>query len=80
MYVQGDTLLLGDVFGNFQDKCLKMYEVELGYFISAPGLAWDVALKKQAKLELLTDIDMLLMVENGIRVGICYLYAESNNT
>ena len=36
--------------------------------------------KAEAKLELLTDIDMLLMVENGIRVGICYLYAESNNT
>ena len=36
--------------------------------------------KAEAKLELLSDIDMLLMVENGIRVGICYLYAESNNT
>ena len=41
-------------------------------FLSAPGLAWKTALKKaEVKLELLTDIDMLLTVEKGIRGGIC---------
>ena len=41
--------------------------------ISAPGLAWQAALKKtEVKLELLTDVDMLLMVKKGIRGGICH--------
>ena len=36
----------------------------------------------EVKLELLTDIDMLLMVEKGIRCGICHAihrYAKVNN-
>ena len=42
-------------------------------FISAPGLAWQTALKRtEVKLELLTDVDMLLMVKKGIRGEICY--------
>ena len=46
-------------------------------------LAWPAALKKtKVKLDLLTDANMLLMVEKGIRGGIChslYIYAEANN-
>ena len=34
--------------------------------MSSPGLAWQACLKKQIELELLTDIDLLLMVEKGI--------------
>ena len=52
-------------------------------FLSAPGLAWQVALKEaKVKLDLLTDIDMLLTVEKGTRGGIChsvYRYAKVNN-
>ena len=52
-------------------------------FLSAPGFAWQAALKKtKAKLDLLTNIDMLLMVEKGISGGIChyiYQYAKANN-
>ena len=51
--------------------------------LSAPGLAWQVAIKKtKVKLELLTDTDMLLMVEKAIREGICHMihqYAKANN-
>ena len=55
------------------EKCLKIYEFDPVKFISASGLAWQAALKKtEVKLELLTDIDMLLMVEKGIRGGICH--------
>ena len=53
------------------------------HFLSAPGLAWQACLKKTGvKLELLTDIDMLLMVEKGIRGRICqaiHAYAKANN-
>ena len=73
MYIQTDTLLLADVFENFRNMCLKIYELDPAKFLSAPGLAWQAALKKtEVKLELLTDIDMLLMIEKGIRRGICH--------
>ena len=60
-----------------------MYELDPAHFVSLPGLAWQACLKKtNAKLELLTDYDMLLMVEEGIRGGICHSihrYAKANN-
>ena len=83
LYVQCDTLLLADVFENFKDKCIKIYRLDPAYFLTAPGLAWQACLKEtRVELELLTDIDMLLMVENGIRGGICqatHRYAKVNN-
>ena len=83
LYVQSDTLLLADVFENFRDKCIEIYGLDPAHFLSAPGLTWQVCLKKTGvELELLTDIDMLLMVEEGIRGGICqavYRYDKTNN-
>ena len=83
LYVQSDTLLLEDVFEHFRNMCIKVYELDPTYFLSAPGLAWKACLKKTGvKLELLTDVDMLLMVEKGIRGGICHgthRYAKPNN-
>ena len=62
---------------------LKIYHLDLAKFYSAPGLAWQAALKKtELKLELLSDIAVLLMVEEGIRGGICHAnhrYAKANN-
>ena len=76
-------MLLTDIFKNFKKICLKIYHLDPVKFPSAPGLAWQAALKKtKVKLDLLTDIDMLLMVEKGIRGGIChsiYRYAKANN-
>ena len=70
MYVQSDTLLFADVFENLRNKLCKLDRAK---FLSAPGLAWQTALKKtKVKLDLLTDIDMLLLVEKGIRGGICH--------
>ena len=69
--VQRDTLLLADVFENFRNMCIKIYELDPAEFLSAPGLAWQAALKKtEVKLDLLADINMLLMVEKSIRRGI----------
>ena len=83
MYAQTNTLLLANVFENFRNKCLEIYEPGPIYFVSAPGLAWQACFKKTGvKLELITDYDMLLIFEKGIRGGICqatYRYAKANN-
>ena len=83
LYVQSDTLLLADVFENVRDMCLKEYEIDPAHFLSLPGLAWQACLKKtNIELEILTDYDMLLMVEKGIRGGICHCilrHAEASN-
>ena len=83
LYAQSDTLFLADVFENFWNMCLEIYELDPVYFLSAPGFAWQAYLKKTGvKLELLTDYDMLLIVEKGIRGGICqatHRYAKANN-
>ena len=71
LHFHSDILLLADVFENFRNMCLKIYEVDPAKFISTSGLAWKAALKKTTvKLDLLTDINMLLMVEKDIRGGI----------
>ena len=71
LYVQSDTLLLTDIFENFRSTFLEIYQLDPAYFVSLPGLAWQACLKKtRVKLELLTDPDMLLMFEAGIRGGI----------
>ena len=63
--------------------CIEIYEFDPVHFLSALGLAWQACLKNtKVKLELLTDIEMLLMVEKGIRGGICHAihrYAKANN-
>ena len=70
LYVQSDTALLADVFENFRDKCIEIYKIDPAYFSSAPGLAWQACLKRTGvESDLLTDIDMLLMIEKGIWEG-----------
>ena len=62
MYVQSDAFLLADVFENFRNMCIKIFELDLSKFLVAPGLAWQITFRKaNVKLDLLTDIDMLLM-------------------
>ena len=83
LYVQSDTLLLADVFKNVRDMCIEEYELDPPHFLSLPGLAFQACLKKtNIELELLTDYEMLLMLEEGIRGGICHSihrYAKANN-
>ena len=45
-YLKSDTLLLVDVFENFRKMCLKIYQLDPVKFLSAPGLAWQAALKR----------------------------------
>ena len=63
--------MLAYVFENFTDKCIEIYELDPTHFLSSPRLAWQACLKKsKVKIELLTNIDMVLMFEKGIRDGI----------
>ena len=67
LHVQSNTLLLADVFESFRNMCLKLYKLDPAKCFSAPGLIWQAALKKpKIKLDLLTDIDMLLMVKMAL--------------
>ena len=83
LYNQADVLLLADVYENFRDICIENYKLDPAHYYTAPCLAWDAALKvTEVKLELLTDIDMLLMVEKGIRGGVSMIsnrYGMANN-
>ena len=53
LYLKSDTLLLVDVFENFRKICLKIYELDLVKYLSAPGLAWQAALKKTSKIRII---------------------------
>ena len=74
MYLESDTLLLSHVLENFRDKSIEIYELHP---------AWEAWFKKtKLRLELLTDIDRLLMVEKRIRGEMCpaiHRYANANN-
>ena len=83
LYLKSDVLLLADVFEKFRKTCLKHYKLDPCHYYSAPGLAWDACLKRtKQELQLLTDYDMLMMFEKGIRGGMTHIskrYAEANN-
>ena len=66
-------MLFAHVFENFRNCMYEEYELDPAHFVSLPGLAWQACLKKtNIELELITDYDMLLMIEDGIRGGICH--------
>ena len=57
-----------DILENFRNKCIGIYELDPAHFQYARGLAWQACFKKtEVEIELLTNIDMLLMIQKGIR-------------
>ena len=83
LYVQTDTFLLADVSEKFRNKYIEIYGLDPSYSYTAPGLAWQACLKiTEVKLELLTDYQMLLQIEEGITGGMLqstHRYAKANN-
>ena len=82
LYLKTNVILLSNVFEAFRSTCLEHYKLDPAHFYTSPGLAWQACLKKTGvRLELLTDPDMLLMFEHGIRDRItqtAYRYAKAN--
>ena len=83
LYLELDVLLLADVFENFREVCMDNYKLDPAWYLTAPGLSWDAMLKSTGiKLDLLTNPDMLMMVEAGTRGGVSMIsnrYSEANN-
>ena len=83
LYNETDVLILADVFENFRESSLKHYKLDPAHYFTAPGLSWDAGLKiTGVNLELLSDIDMLLLFEQGIRGGISMIsnrYGKADN-
>ena len=69
LYLKTDVLLLSNVFETFRNDCMNIYKPDPAHFYTSPGLFWQASLKfTGVKLELLTDPDMLLMLDRGIKV------------
>jgi hypothetical protein len=92
LYLSSDVLLLADIWENFKYVCYRIYNLDASYYYTAPSLSWDAFLKHQQnecrkenknfEIELLTDIDMMTMVESGIRGGLSQIskrYAKANH-
>ena len=83
VYMKADVLLLADVFERFRTTSLETYKLDPAHYFTSPGLAWDAMLRHTGiKLQLLTDPDMLLMIERGIRGGVSMItkkHAQANN-
>ena len=83
LYLKSDVLLLANVFEEFRNVCTENYSLDPTWYYTSPGLSWDALLKhSKINLELLTDVDMLLMFEKGIRGGTSMIsnrYGKANN-
>ena len=83
LYLKTDVLLLADVFEKFINTCLDYYGLDPCHYFSSAGLSWDAILKMtKIELDLISDSDMHLFIEKGMRGGISYIakrHSKANN-
>ncbi|KAG8229765.1 hypothetical protein J437_LFUL005846 [Ladona fulva] len=80
IYLKSDVALLTDVFENFRNVCLEAYNLDPAWYYTAPGLTFDAMLKHtKIELELLTDYDMILMIEKAFLSSKGIKYYVTNN-
>ena len=83
LYLKTDALLLADVFKKFFYACLDYYRLDFCHYFSSPELSWDAMIKKTGiELEVVSDTDMHLFIEKGMREGISYIakrFSKGNN-
>ena len=74
LYLKTDVSLLADVFEKFINTCLDYYGLDPYHYFRSPGLSWDAMLKMiEIELDLISDIDMHLFIEKGMRGGTSYI-------
>ena len=83
LYLKTDILFLADVFQNFRETCLKYYKLDPCHYVTSPGLSWDAMPRMtKIKLDLISDIDIQLFIEKGMRGGISHIghrHGKANN-
>ena len=83
LYLKTDVLLLADVFEKFIKTCFHYYRLNPCHYFNSPGLSWNAMLKvTEIKLDLISDTDMHLFIEKGMRGGISYIakrYSKADN-
>ena len=83
LYLKTDVLFLADVMTEFRKTCNKAYGLDALHYYTSPGLGWDAMLKFTGiELDLISDQDMYLMIEKGIRGGVSSImkrYSKANH-
>ena len=83
LYLKTSVLLLADVLEDFRSNCQRAHGLDSAHYYTTPGLTWDAMLKHTGiELQLLTNIDIVIFVERGIRGGISQCnnrYSRANN-
>ena len=83
LYLNLDVLLLADVFENFRQTCIIDYGLDPAHYYTLPGFTFDACLKfTELELELFTDSEKFLFIENSIGGGISVVshrHAKANN-